>query len=181
MISIKSKIIQKILNLVFLNAKERFYVNELAKIIGEDPSNVYKKLLELKNEGIISDDFQGKERYFFINKKYRFLKEYKNIILKDIGFERILKEKLEPIKGIESVYIFGSYAKDKMDAESDIDILVIGSFKTVELQKALIDIQRLSGKEINSVELSKEDFERRLKQKDPLIKDIFTGKNIKII
>jgi predicted nucleotidyltransferase len=181
MISLKSKISQKILNLFLLNEKERFYVNELAKIIGQDPSNVYKKLLELKKEGIISDDFQGKERYFFVNKKYRFLKEYKNIVLKDIGFEKILKEKLKSIKGVKSVYIFGSYAKNKMTPESDIDVLVVGCFKTIELQKSLLDIQRLSGKEINPVELSEKDFKKRIKEKDPLLKDIFIGKNIKII
>lgn len=181
MVSLKSKIIQKILNLFLLNEKERFYINELAKIVGEDPSNVYKKLLELKKEGIISDEFLGKERYFFINKKYRFLKEYKNIVLKDIGFEKILKEKLKPIKGVKFVYIFGSYAKDKMTLESDIDVLVVGDFKTVELQKAFLDVQRLSGKEINSVELSEKDFKKRIKEKDPLLKDIFMGKNIKII
>ena len=67
MISLRSKITQKILNLLFLNEKEKFYVNELAKLIKEDPSNVYKKLLELREEGILSDDFQGKERYFSLN------------------------------------------------------------------------------------------------------------------
>ncbi|MBU4204560.1 nucleotidyltransferase domain-containing protein, partial [Patescibacteria group bacterium] len=98
-----------------------------------------------------------------------------------IGFEKILKQKLEPIKGIKSVYIFGSYARNKMTSESDIDILVVGNFKTIELQKVLLDIQRSSGKEINSIELSEKDFEKRVKEKDPLLKDIFTGKNVKII
>lgn len=95
MISLRSKITQKILNLFFLNEKERFYVNELAKLIKEDPSNVYKKLLELKKEGILSDEFRGKERYFFLNRKYPFLKEYKRIVLKGLGFEKILKGELE--------------------------------------------------------------------------------------
>ena len=65
MISLRSKITQKILNLLFLNEKEKFYVNELAKLIKEDPANVYKKLIELKKEGMLSDEFSGKERYFF--------------------------------------------------------------------------------------------------------------------
>lgn len=65
MISLRSKITQKILNLFFLNEKEKFYVNELAKKIKEDPANVYKKLIELKKEGMLSDEFSGKERYFF--------------------------------------------------------------------------------------------------------------------
>jgi len=93
MISLRSKITQKILNLFFLNEKEKFYVNELAKKIKEDPANVYKKLIELKKEGMLSDEFSGKERYFFLNSKYPFLKEYKKIILKGFGFEKILREK----------------------------------------------------------------------------------------
>ena len=181
MISLKSKITQKVLNLFLLNKEKRFYVNELAKIINEDPSNVHRKLLELKKEGIVLDNFQGKERYFFINKKYRFLEEYKNIILKGVGFEKILKQRMEKVKGIRSAYVFGSYVKNKMTSESDIDILVVGDFKTTELQKALLEVQRLSGREINSIELSEKDFKKRIKKKDPLLEDIFAGKNIKII
>jgi len=82
MISLRSKITKKLLTLFFLNEKEKFYVNELAKVIKEDPSNIYKKLIILKKEGIILDEFQGKERFFFLNKKYHFIKEYKKIILK---------------------------------------------------------------------------------------------------
>jgi len=150
MISLRSKITQKILNLLILNDKERFYVNQIAKIIREYPANVHKKLVELEKEGIVSDNTQGMERYFFINKKYKFLKEYKNIILKGVGFEKVLKEKLKQVKEIKSAYIFGSYAKNKMSDESDIDILVVGDFKTTDLQRALLEVQKLSGREINS-------------------------------
>jgi len=181
MISLRSKITQKILNLLILNDNERFYINELAKIINEEASNVHKKLVELEKEGIIADDYQGKERFFYINKKYKFLKEYKNIILKGVGFEKILKEKLKQIKGIESVYIFGSYAKNKMSEESDIDILVVGSFKTTELQRVLLEVQKLSGREINSIELLNNEFAKKMEEKDELLIDIFSKEHIKII
>jgi len=181
MISLRSKITQKLLNLFFLNEKERFYVNELAKLIKEDPSNVYKKLLQLKEEGIVSDEFQGKERYFFLNKKYPFLKEYKKIVLKGIGFENILKERLQALQGIESAYVFGSYAQNKLSSESDIDLLIIGDFNTIELQKQLLEIQRLTGREINSIEMTAQEFKSRLKKKDPFLKDIFSKKYIKIL
>lgn len=181
MISLRSKTTQKILNFFFLNDKERFYVNELAKVINEDSSNVYKKLIELKKEGILADDFQGIERYFFINKDYKFLKEYKNILLKKIGFEKVLKEKLKEVPGIASAYIFGSYAKDKMSAESDIDLLIVGDFKTIELQKVLLEVQKLSGREINSIELLNKEFDKKIAEKDELLIDIFSKKHIKVI
>lgn len=181
MFSLNSKITQKFLSLIFLNEKERFYVNELAKLIGEDPSNVYKKLLELKREGLLSDEFSGKERYFFLNQKYPFLREYKKIILKGFGFEKILKEKLSKMEGVRSVYIFGSYAKNKLSLESDIDILIIGDFDTLKLQKKLLEIQRLTGRELNSIELTEKEFMRRKKEKDALVTDIFSSKYIKVL
>ncbi len=181
MIPLRSKVTKKVLNLFFLNEKERFYINELAGKIKEDPANVHKKLLELKKEGILSDEFSGKERYFFLNPKYPFLKEYKKIVLKGLGFERILKEKLKKIKGIESVYIFGSYAKNRLSLESDIDILIVGDFDTLKVQKVILEIQKLTGREINSIELTKKEFAKREKEKDELIADIFSQKYIKIL
>jgi len=181
MISLRSRITQKILNLFFLNEKERFYVNELAKEIKEDPKNVYRKLIDFNKEGILLDEFQGKERYFFLNKKFPLLREYKNIILKSLGFEKILKEELKKIKGINSVYVFGSYAQNKLSLESDIDILVIGDFDSLKFQKIILDIQKLTGREINSIELTKKEFEKKTRERDPFLKDIFSKKYIKIL
>lgn len=181
MISLKSKITQEILNIFLLNLESRFYVNELARTIKKDPSNVYKKLLELKKVGIISDEFSGKERFFFINRKFPLLKEYKNIILKTVGFEQNLKEKLKKIAGIKGVYIFGSYAKDKLSQESDIDVLVVGDAKMIEIQNIFTEMQRMAGREINSVEMSETEFKNKIKSKDPFLKDIFENKFIQII
>lgn len=169
------------LNFLLLNKEEKFYINELAKLLGEDPSNLYKKLLEFKKEGLLLDEFQGKERFFFLNKKYPFLKEYEKIILKGFGFEKILKDKLKSIKGVESVYIFGSYVKNHLSSESDIDLLIIGDFDTLKLQKALLEIQKSTGREINSIELTKKEFEKKKREKDYFIENIFSGKIIKII
>ncbi len=181
MISLKSKITKKLLETFFLNEKDSFYANEVARKIGEDPSNVYKKLIELKSEGLLLDEFRGKERYFFINKKYPFIREYKRIVLKGVGFEKIIKEYFESIDGVESVYIFGSYASGKFSEESDIDVLVVGDFDFNQSQKALLEIQKRAGREVNAVELSKDDFSKRVKDKDPLLEDIFSRKNIKLI
>ncbi len=181
MISLRSKVSQKILNLFFLNEKERFYVNELAKTIEEDPSNVYKKLMEFRKTGLISDEFQGKERFFFLNKDYPLLREYKKIILKQVGFEKILKEELKKIDGIDSVYIFGSYAKDGLSVESDVDLLVVGDFDSISLLRVISKIQKNSGREINVIDFSKKEFDLKLKSNDSFIKDIFSKKYIKII
>ncbi len=181
MISFRSKVTQKILNLFFLNENERFYINELAKIIKEDPSNVYKKLIELKDKGLISDEFRGKERFFFLNKSFPLLKEYREIILKQFGFEKILKDELKKIEGINSAYIFGSYVKNKLSVESDIDVLVVGSFDNIKLLKIITKVQKKSGREISVIDFSEKEFEKKMKNKDPFLEDIFSKRYIKIL
>jgi len=181
MISLRSKTAQKILTVFFLNEKERFYVNELAKMVNEDPSNVHKKLVQLKNEGVILDEFQGKERFFFLNKKYLFLKEYKKIILKEAGFENLLRESLKQIRGIKKAYLFGSYAKNKLSKQSDIDLLVIGEFDTIILQRKILEIQKNIGREINPIEMSVKEFDKRMMARDQFLQNIFSEKHIKIV
>ena len=92
-----------------------------------------------------------------------------------------MKEKLSKLKGIDSVYIFGSYAENKLSLGSDIDVLIVGDFDTLKVQKVILEIQKLTGREINSIELTKKEFAKRKKKKDELLADIFSKKYIKIL
>jgi predicted nucleotidyltransferase len=83
--------------------------------------------------------------------------------------------------GIDSVYIFGSYAENKLSLESDIDVLIVGDFDTLSVQKVILEAQKLTGREINSIELTKKEFEKRKKKKDEFLVDIFSKKYIKIL
>lgn len=179
MVSLKSKTTIKILDYFFLNPRAKNYINELAKILDLDPKNLYRKLKELEKDGILESEFSGKQRYFYLSKKNPLFGAYRQIILKTVGFESRLKETLKKIKNIQEIYLFGSYAKNKMDASSDIDLLVIGSHSPLDLQKEIIKLQKETDREINVVNMEEEEF-RRKKNKDPFIKNIFSGKFIKI-
>lgn len=178
MISLKSKTTIKILNYFFLNPKAKNYINELAKILDLDPKNLYRKLRELEKEGILESEFLGKQRYFYLSKS-PIVEAYRQIILKTVGFESLLKKVLNKIKGIKEAYLFGSYARDKMDTSSDIDLLVIGNHSPLILQKEIIKLQREIDREINIINMSEKEFKEK-KNKDPFIKNIFSDKFIKI-
>ena len=68
MFSINSKIINGVLRYFFINPQQKNYINELARILDFDPGNLSRKLKELEKEGILSSEFFGKQRYYFINK-----------------------------------------------------------------------------------------------------------------
>lgn len=180
MISLKSKVTQKILNYFFINPKAKHYINELARLLDLDPKNVDRKLKELEEAGLFSSEFSGKQRFFYLNKKSPLLKHYQGIFLKTFGIEKKLKDILAGVKGVKRAYLFGSYVKKNMDELSDIDLLVIGNHSSLSLQKEMNKLQKEIGREINLVNLSEKESKEK-KKSNPFIKNIFSGNIIKLI
>jgi len=181
LISITSKIAQSLLAFYFLHEDESLYINELVRRLGVDKRNLVKKLNEFEREGLFKSEVIGNQKYYSLNKKYPLYKEYKKIILKTIGIEKQLKTALSNIKGIKKAFIYGSYAEDKMDAFSDIDIIVIGNHSTVLLHKKIAQLQKLTEREINIISISQEEFNSKIKSNDSFITDILRKKRINII
>jgi predicted nucleotidyltransferase len=180
MVGLRSKISQKVLGFFFLQEDAERYVSDLSRTFHIEVGNLTRKLNELEKAGILKSRWQGNQRYYSLNKKFSLFKEYKNIVLKTIGLEQILKAALDKIPGIKKAVIFGSYARDKMDSYSDIDLLVIGNHSTVELQRAIVNVQKSVSRDINSVGMSPQEYAQKM-GKDPFLKSVESRKTIKII
>jgi predicted nucleotidyltransferase len=181
MLSITSELTKSLLGFYFLHEDESLYVNELVRRLDLDKRNLMKKLKELEKEGIFISQMRGNQKYYSLNKKFALYKEYKTIVLKTIGLEQKLKDALTDIKGIKKAYIFGSYAEDKMDASSDIDIIVIGDQDTILIQKRISQLQKFMDREINVINITEKEFTLKEKKKDPFILNILKKKKIEII
>lgn len=180
MISLRSKITQKVLNHFLLNEDGEGYINELSRALGVDSGNLTRKLIELEGEGILQSRWQGSQRYYSLNKKFPLIKEYRQIILKTVGFESILKNALINILGIKRAVIFGSYAANKMDSHSDIDLLVIGSHDNLALQRAVARVQKTMARDINVISMSPDEYDKR-KKTDQLLKSIEAQKKVAVL
>jgi len=181
MISFKSKITQKVLSFYFLNPNESLYVNELSRRLTLDKRNMVKKLREYELAGLLISEKKGNLRLYSVNQKFPLFKEYEKIVLKTIGVEEKLKQILKAVTGVKEAYLYGSYAQERMNAHSDLDLLVVGSHKIVILQKKLNSLQNEIGREVNSVHMSEEEFWRKKAEKDPFLSGIFSRKTIKLV
>ena len=180
MLSLRSDITRKLLDYLFLNPQEALYVNELCRKLKVDKRNLVKKLKELEQEGILKSDKRGNLKLYSINKNHPLYEEYRRIIFKTVGLEDKLKRILAGVGGIREAYLYGSYAKNKMDSYSDIDLLVVGSHSIVGLQSKLSKLQREINREINVMNMGDGEFGKRVKSKDPFISGILEGKHIRI-
>jgi len=181
MISLRSKVTIKLLDYYFLNPDAQVYINELARILDLDPKNTETKLKELEKEGLFKSEFRGKQRYFFLAKDNPVLEHYRQIFLKTHGIEKRLKDKIGDIKGIKEAYLFGSYASNKMDSSSDIDLLAIGTHSVLELQRIITKLQKDTGREFNVMNLSPKEFDKKRKDKDAFINGVFKTEIIRLV
>jgi len=181
MISLRSKVTIKLLDYYFVNPHAQVYINELARILELDPKNTETKLKELEKEGLFKSEFRGKQRYFFLAKNNPVLEHYRQIFLKTHGIEKRLKDMIGNIKGLSEAYLFGSYASNKMDSSSDIDLLAIGTHSVLELQRVIAKFQKDTGREFNVTNLNVKEFEAKKKNEDPFISSIFKTKIIRLV
>jgi len=181
MISVRSKITQKLLGYLFLHNAEELYVNELLQTLDVDKRNLVKKLNELEGNGLLKSRTRGNMRLYSINKKFPLFKEYERIFLKTVGVEEKLRKILNGQKGVREAYIYGSYPQGKLTHTSDIDVMVIGSHSSIALQNLISGLQREINREINVVDMDKDEFDKRKKKKDPFLLGVLKKKNIKLI
>ncbi len=179
MINFNSKITQKVLSYFFLNVDAEMYLNEMARKFEVDRANLSRKLSEWEKSGILIKNKKGNLSLYKINKKYPMLSEMKIIVQKSFGIEDELTRVLKKIKGIKQAYIFGSYADNKLNVESDIDLLLIGSYDFLKAQSEIIKLQNRYDREINTVDMDENEYAQ--KKDGDLIKNIFANRYIKLI
>lgn len=180
MLGFRSKITIKLLEYYFLNPEKKNYINELADILKIDPGNLFRKLKELEAEGIFISETHGNQKYFGLNKKYPLLKEIKKTFEAKYGLINLLKDKLSKLNGLKEAYIFGSYANNSLQQESDIDIFLVGSHSSLEAKRLILPLQQIYKREFNFIDLTSKELDKRKKQKDNFVQNIYSQKMIKV-
>lgn len=168
----KSRLRKKIFSYFFTNPSANLYLREISAVLAEDPGNLSKELKRLEREGIFTSIIRGKQKYFSLNAKHPLYKEIKSVIFKTIGIEGSLKKIINGLEGVKLSFIYGSFAKDKENSASDIDLFIVGG---PDRDKAMEQIEALEKKiqrEINYNIYPEKEFKARLKKRDSFLINI---------
>jgi predicted nucleotidyltransferase len=177
----KSKTREGILRLFFSDINRKYYLRELERILNIPVGNIRRELLFLEKSGIFSHEKAGNQVYYFLNKDSAIFEELKKIVSKTIGIEGLLRQKLSEIKNIQGAFIFGSFAKNKEDSFSDIDLMIIGKPDESILISKISSIESDLGREINYNIFSIKDIKDGLKKKEVFLEEIMANPKIFII
>jgi len=119
------------LEIVNLLIGRSWHVRGLANNLGTNHMILFRKFKELYDENVFDYKREGKNKIYFLKKTpeakaYVFMAEnYKlNQLLKKYPILRKIVEKIQDNKKIKLAVFFGSYAKNLVKKNSDIDIYV---------------------------------------------------------
>lgn len=170
-----------ILEIFFNHPEKSYYFRELGKLIGKQPGVFQKDINKLVEKGLLLSEYQANSRFFKLNQRYHLYPELKNIFLKTVGVVGKLKERLAGFKNINLAFIFGSFARNKEDQYSDVDLMIIGNPGEDRLVMAISKIESELDREINYNIFSPADFKNGLKEEEVFLQDIITNPKIFII
>jgi predicted nucleotidyltransferase len=174
----KSKTRKELFRLYFTNPDQDYYLRELERMLHIPVSMVRKELTRLEAEGIFLSKKKGNSRYYLLNQSYPLYEELKSIVFKTIGIQGLLRESLSKMKGIELAFIYGSFAKREETAQSDIDLLVVGTPDDARLTR---EIGKLEKQLKNYTLFRKDEFKQKIKEKNSFMTDLLNNPRIFLI
>lgn len=159
----------EIISLFTENYKQQLYLREISKLSKMPLKTSQNILNKLETARILKSNTHGKNKYFSLNienvqtklyliqteiyKTSQFLEKYPQ-------FKLFLKE----IKTNETIIIFGSFAKETADKNSDIDLLIIN--KNQKLPSHLLP------NKIHPIFLTEDNFIKSLEKQEALTKEV---------
>jgi predicted nucleotidyltransferase len=174
----KTKLRKKLLTYTFTHPNEHFYVRELAGLIDEDAGNLSRELRELEKEGLFDSFSKGNVKFYSLNRAYPLFPELKQIVFKTEGVEGSLRALVYKYEGISLAFIYGSYAKNKENKTSDIDLAIVGDIPRNEFTRQIRELELKLNREINFTSYREEEFIKERKGEGSFLNLVLKGKII---
>ena len=171
---------QRVLGLLFGNPERSFYTSEIVKRARSGTGAVERELLRLLRSGLVSVSKVGNQKHYRADRESPVYEELRGLVLKTFGLSEPLREALAPYaEKIDAAFVYGSVAKRTDTARSDIDVMVIGDdLNYADLFTTFQQAETALGRQVNPKFLSRDDWRRKLAQKDSFVDKISTQPKI---
>jgi DNA-binding transcriptional ArsR family regulator len=156
---------QRLLSALLLNPHQPVYATELANRCDFRPSTLQRDLARFTEAGILRMSRSGNRAYYQANVECPVFPELRGLLIKTSGLVDVLRGTLDPLaSGIEVAAVYGSMASGTETSRSDVDLLVIGSVKMIELSPLLEQATGQLRRQINPSLCTAGEFSRKARR-----------------
>ena len=178
-----SKVQQRVLGLLFINADRSFYTNEIVRFVGCGIGAVQRELEKLAQSELVTIKKIGNQKHYQANPDTPIFAELRGIMLKTVGLADILRLALLPLSDkIQTAFIYGSIAKGNDTAKSDIDVLIVGTeLAYADVYEALSAHETDLGRPVNPSIYSTQELQRKLAEENAFVSRVLEQPKIFLI
>lgn len=138
LISSKTRI--KLLLKFFLNSKATSYLRGLESEFGDSTNAIRVELNRFEKAGMLSSFVRGNKKYFRANTEHPLYNETHNLLMKYIGFDKIIDTVIANLGQVSKVYVTGAFAKG-LDNDT-IDLVFVGKLNESYLVELIEKVER---------------------------------------
>lgn len=147
LISSKTRI--KLLLKFFLNSNSTAYLRGLETEFGDSSNAIRLELNRFEKAGMLNTSLEGNKKIFRANTQHPLYSEIHNIVLKYIGFDKIIDNVIENLGDIKKVYVTGAFAKGLDDQV--IDLVFVGKLNRNYLLELIEKVEKHISRKIKYV------------------------------
>ena len=171
----------KLINILFYNPQDIFYVRQLVRLVDEEINSVRRELANLLKSGVISSEWRGNRLYYWADKQSSLFFNLLTIANQSSGLGLKLQNKNETLGTIKLVFYSNKFITGDKRNPDDIDLVIVGDVSLREIDSFIKQEQEVRGYEINYMVMGKGEFRLRRQKRDQFIVDFFLGNPIVII
>ena len=173
----------RVLQWLYGQPDRRFHLNELRRLTQLGSASLQRELNRLADAGLVNTERVGNLRCFTANPSSPVFSELKSLVRKTLGIEPLLRESLTPLlPNLQAALIYGSIAKQTDNAQSDIDVMLIGAELSLgTVLESLEPAEKQLGRKINPTCYTPGEFARRCAEPDSFVNRVLSQPTIPLI
>lgn len=147
LISSKTRI--KLLLKFFLNSNSTSYLRGLETEFGESTNAIRLELNRFEKAGMLDSFLKGNKKYFKANVDHPLYSEVHNIVLKYVGFDKIIENVIDRLGKVNKVFVVGDFSNG-INSQI-IDLIFIGDIDKSYLLNLIDKVEKLIKRKIRYI------------------------------
>lgn len=171
-----------LLALLYGHADQSFYLRQLVRAVGTGHGALQRELRHLTDIGLVVRRVQGNQVLYQANSQSPIFLEIKSLIAKSVGTHDAIRSALVSLGSeIQIAFVYGSVARQKERANSDVDLMVLGNAPFSEVVSALGPAQRMLAREINPTVFPVSEFRSKLAAGNHFLRSVMREKKFFVL
>ena len=173
---------RSVLGLLLLHPDQALHGREIARRTGLPAGTITRELTKLADAGLLNRERRGNQQIYAANTASPIFGELASILRKTSGLADVLRDALEPLAAsLQLAFVFGSVARGRETAGSDVDLMLVGDVTFRQAVEALHAAQATIARDINIQLFSPLEFADKAYGGDPFLADVLAKPKLFLI